>query len=80
MQAVPKAKYFYTVFTSPEGKQILNFLKDQTSDLSCLSHNTLLSGNISLNPAEFVFLREGQNSIIRYIEMMIKNFENEGKK
>lgn len=76
---LPKSKYYFKLFTSPEGKYILDYLKSETIQRLCLQPNTLLPPDIAVNPSEFIFLREGQNSVIWHIEEMIKLFENEKK-
>ena len=70
------AEYFHT-FSSDAGKEVLNKLETMT-DISVLSPNTMLEAGVNINPAEFCFLREGQNSVVRHIKMMIK-FHMENK-
>jgi hypothetical protein len=63
---------FYLTFTSDTGKGVLEYLKRYTLEYPNLSLNSLYDGDLVLTPQEFMFVREGQNQVIRYIENVIK--------
>jgi len=78
MEMLKLSEQYHGVFNSPHGEKVLEDLKQQCEG-SCLSGNGMFDINVSLNPNDFMMLREGQNSVIRYIERMItfcKNKEN----
>ena len=72
------AEYFYHAFKSPTGKKVLELLKSCTIDISVLDVQ-ISDANGNMNPNEFVFMREGQNQIIRFIEQQIKIYKNRNK-
>lgn len=59
---------------SEGGKRILEHLDRMTTRESTLCANSMLSdiGNTSLNPSDMAFIREGQNSVVRYIKYLIR--------
>lgn len=64
----------HRLFKSADGKVILDLLKGEV-DRSTLSSNMFMDGEANVNPSEFIFLREGQNSVVRFIENTMKYYE-----
>ncbi len=64
----------HRLFNSTDGKVVMKLFKTET-DKSSLSGNLFMDGEATVNPAEFVFIREGQNSVVRFIENTMKYFE-----
>ena len=56
-------------FTKDAGPAALKILRSMTVDQPCFNPE------VAMNPAEFGFLREGQNSVIREIEKRIERAE-----
>ena len=63
------AEQFYIVFNSKAGKKVLEHFKEMT-DCSVLTPNHMCDGQGEVTPSDFVFIREGQNQVIRYIERL----------
>lgn len=71
---IKMAGTFHRLFKSTDGATVLALLKSET-DRSALSGNILMDGDSNVNPAEFMFIREGQNSVVRFIDKMLKYYE-----
>lgn len=72
-----KAEHYSLTFKTDIGKVVMDDLKSMTA-LSSLSGNDMMDVNVNVNPSDLMFIREGQNQVIRYIEMLIK-FYGENK-
>jgi len=70
---IKMAGTFHRLFNSTDGQTVLALLKNETNQ-SCLSGNILMDGDSNVNPAEFMFIREGQNSVVRFIDKMLKYY------
>jgi hypothetical protein len=64
-------------FDSDTGRAVIKDLKAMT-EISVLSGNNMMTASVNVSPAEFVFIREGQNQVVKYIEQLIK-FYGENK-
>ena len=64
---------FNRVFSTQDGKEILALLKNETMG-STLSGNMFMDMDSTINPAEFMCIREGQNSIVRFINKLLKYY------
>lgn len=64
----------HRLFNSPDGEVVMKLLKTET-DKSSLSGNLFMDGEANVNPADFMFIREGQNSVVRFIENTIKYYK-----
>jgi len=69
------ASAYHTIFLSDQGKIVLKDLSN-ICNTSHLSANVMMDSQANVNPSEFMFLREGQDSFLRYIFRMIKIWED----
>ena len=69
-----KAFNYASAFNTDTGKAVIKDLKSMTA-LSHLTGNDMMDVNVNVNPSDLMFLREGQNQVTRYIEMMIKFYK-----
>jgi len=65
------AAKFHLIFDNIEGKEVIEHLESMAS-ASGLSGNSMMDIQAEINPADCMFIREGQNQVIRYINAMIK--------
>lgn len=65
------AEYYHLTFGTDTGKVVLSHLKEMTAG-STLSGNDMIDVSVNINPSDLVFMREGQNQVVRYITKMIK--------
>lgn len=69
-----QARLFYDVFAVGRGPELLEHLRARTIEFPLLlAGGTIGNIDIGLNPADWAFYREGQNSLIRYIIAQIRN-------
>lgn len=70
-----QGKLFADTFGTSAGLQLLEHLRDRTIEVPLLVVNGVVgsSPEIGMGPAEWAYYREGQNSVIRYIETMIRH-------
>jgi len=68
------AEYMYHTFNTESGKKILVYF-DNVASQSVLSGSPMMDAQTSVNPAEFVFMREGNNQVIRYIKQLINHYK-----
>ena len=61
-------------FDTPAGKKVLEHLTNMTKG-SALNGNDMLDINASVAASEFMFIREGQDTVIRFINKMITFFK-----
>jgi len=69
-----QAEFYHLTFNTDTGREVMKHMESMTS-VSHLSGNDLMDVSVNVSPAEFVFLREGQCQVIRYIKTMIKFYE-----
>jgi len=75
IEQVKRASFYYNLFTSPHGKRVLEDLEKECS-CSHLTGNSMMDFNADVAPSEFMFLREGQNLVLRYIKRLIEFYSN----
>jgi len=70
-----KARLFYEVFSGPRGPELLELLCTETIDLDLMAVSPVIGGQMremGVNPSEWAYHRNGQNSVIRYIQQQIR--------
>lgn len=68
-----KARLFYDVFMNGRGLELLELLRAETVDLDLMAVSPVIGNHLremGVNPAEWAYHRNGQNSVVRYIETM----------
>jgi hypothetical protein len=65
---------YYHTFKEGPGKKVIDDLNN-IIELSCLSPNGAMDFQAEISPEQLMFMREGQNQVIRYIKQMIKYFK-----
>lgn len=68
------ASLYHLVFTSDQGGEVLRHMVSCLGN-SHLSSNVMMDMDVSLNPTDFMFIREGQDSVVRHITRMMKYWE-----
>lgn len=69
------AEAFYNCFQQPFGHMILDHLDKMTKEQSFLVPNGMMDCQATITPSDFVFIREGQGQVVRYIVNMLKFYE-----
>lgn len=70
-----KARLFYDVFGQGRGPELLELLRTETVDLDLMSVTPVIGNHLremGVGPAEWAYHRNGQNSVVRYIETQIR--------
>lgn len=68
-----EARLFFAVFGTGRGPELLDLLRGKTIELPLMDvSGSLVRGEVALSPAEWAYVREGQNSIVREIEAQLK--------
>lgn len=70
-----KSRLFYDVFASGRGPELLELLRTETIDLDLMAVSPVIGNHLremGVNPAEWAYHRNGQNSVVRYIETQIR--------
>lgn len=70
------SEFYNLTFSTPTGLKVLEHLTDMTCG-SSLNSNDMMDANASVQAAEFVFIREGQNNVLRYIKRMIAFYKEQ---
>ena len=66
-------RLFYDVFTVGRGPELLMFLRDQTIEVDLMNVGAAIGERqFDLDPGNWAYYRTGQNSVVRYIETMIR--------
>lgn len=68
------AEYYYHAFGDGPGEKVLQDLT-QLTELSCLSPNGAMDFQAEISPEQLMFIREGQNQVIRHIKQMMKYYK-----
>jgi len=68
------SEYYYHAFGDGPGAKVLQDLT-QLTELSCLSPNGAMDFQAEISPEQLMFIREGQNQVIRHIKQMIKYYK-----
>jgi hypothetical protein len=69
--------YYFTFNNHTTGEKVLEHLTNMSNG-SSLNGNDMMDANASVGPSDFMFIREGQDQVIRFINRMI-NFYKESK-
>lgn len=68
-----KARLFADVFLHGRGPELLQELRNSTIEVPLMNvSRSFVSGEVALSPADWAYVREGQNSVIRLIEEQIR--------
>lgn len=74
------ARMVHSVFNTPTGREFLAFLDDVTIRAPLMQvTGSLVQGEVALSPSDWAYIREGQNSVTRYIQDQIALAENPPK-
>lgn len=72
LRQVETSRLFFDVFGTGRGPELLQWLRDRTIEVSLINvSGAMVSGEIALSPADWAYIREGQNSLIREIERQL---------
>jgi len=69
------ARLFFDVFNVGRGPELLDLLRSQTIDVDLMNLTGVIGSEtreIPVSPEQWAFHRNGQNSVVRYIESMIR--------
>lgn len=70
-----QARLFFDVFATGRGPELLEFLRVRTIDVDLMNLQGVLAGEtreIPVSPELWAYHRNGQNSVVRYIETQIR--------
>lgn len=70
-----QARLFYDVFGVGRGPELLDHLRSRTIEVDLMIVSATIGSEtreIPVNPAEWAYHRNGQNSVVRYIETMVR--------
>jgi hypothetical protein len=68
-----EAQLFADVFQHGRGPELLELLRDRTIEVPLMDvSRSIVRGEVALSPAEWAYVREGQNSVIRHIQDQIR--------
>lgn len=70
-----KARLFFDVFGTGRGPELLELLRVETIEVDLMSASQTIGNHlreVAVNPAEWAYHRNGQNSVVRYIETMVR--------
>lgn len=79
-----QAKLFLDVFGQGRGPELLEMMRAYTVDLDLFAVSSVIGNELremGVNPAEWAYHRNGQNSVVRWIEQQLYNarlLESEG--
>ncbi len=68
-----KARLFFDVFGQGRGPELLELLRSETVDLDLFMVSPVIGNHLremGVNPSDWAYHRNGQNSVVRYIETM----------
>lgn len=68
-----KARLFFDVFGTGRGPELLELLRSETVALDLFTVSPVIGNHLremGVNPSEWAYHRNGQNSVVRYIETM----------
>lgn len=69
-----KCRLFYDVMGTGRGPELLDLLRSETIELDLMNVSATIGNGgreIPVNPAEWAYHRNGQNSVVRYLELMV---------
>jgi len=70
-----KARLFYDVFGVGRGPELLELLREETVDLDLMAVSPVIGAHlreIGVKPSDWAYHRNGQNSVVRYVETMVR--------
>lgn len=71
-----EARLFYDVFMTGRGPELLEHMRSKTVDLDLMSVSSVIMNGMremGVGPAEWAYHRNGQNTVVRWIETMIRH-------
>ncbi len=69
-----KARLFHDVFGFGRGPELLELLRSETIELDLMSVSPVIGNHLremGVSPGEWAYHRNGQNSVVRYIEQQV---------
>lgn len=67
------ARLYYRVFDTPDGRELIARLRDCTIEIPGVRVTGTVGGaEINMTVPEWMMFREGQNSVVRHIELQMK--------
>lgn len=69
------ARLFFDVFMTGRGPELLQVMRDSTIELDLMAVSPVIMNGMremGVGPAEWAYHRNGQNSVVRWIETMIR--------
>ena len=69
------ARLFYDVFMTGRGPELLSVMRESTIELDLMAVSPVIMNGMremGVGPAEWAYHRNGQNSVVRWIETMIR--------
>lgn len=75
MAAREEARLFFDVFSVGRGPELLEYMRSRTIEVDLMNLSRVIgteAREVPVNPAEWAFHRNGQNSVVRWIETMIR--------
>ena len=68
-----EARLFADVFNTGRGPELLYLLRNRTIEVGLMEvTRSTVRGEVALSPADWAYVREGQNSVIRMIEEQVR--------
>lgn len=68
------AKLFADVLMHGRGPELMEYLRNCTIEVPLMEvTGSLVRGEVALSPDHWAYLREGQNSIVRYMESRVRD-------
>jgi len=72
-QILETARLYYRVFDTPDGRQLIDELRQSTIEIPGVRVTGTFGGaEINMTVPEWMMFREGQNSVVRHIELQMK--------
>lgn len=71
--AMIPARLIYAAFSTPDGAEALQWLRERTVQVPLMDvSRSSVQGEVALSPAEWAYVRAGQNSVVELIDAQIK--------
>lgn len=76
-EAMIPARTIFAAFSTPEGAEALSILRDRTVGVPLMDvSRSMVQGEVALSPAEWAYVRAGQNSVVEFIEAQMELARN----
>ena len=76
-QQMEMARLVHSVFETPQGMDLMDRLYNLTQGAPLMKvSGSLVDGEVALSPADWAYIREGQNSVIRFLLGQIELAKN----